>query len=55
MKDKVNSYFATIILLIAGVSAVWIIMHIATKKTTDTAVPGSAATYDQLQQSILNQ
>ncbi|MDP2665033.1 MAG: hypothetical protein Q8P23_00050 [bacterium] len=58
MKDKVNSYFATLILLIAGIGAAWIIYHLATTNTLKNAVTGGAgigteASYNQLQQSIL--
>jgi hypothetical protein len=53
MKDKVNSYFAALILLIAGLGAAWLIYHLATTNTLKNTVNGSEANYSQLQQSIL--
>ncbi|MFA6519838.1 MAG: hypothetical protein WCT41_03405 [Candidatus Paceibacterota bacterium] len=57
MKDKVNSYFATLILLIAGLGAAWLIYRLATTNNLKNAVTGTGvgteASYSQLQQSIL--
>lgn len=57
MKDKVNSYFAALILLIAGLGAAWLIYHLATTNTLKNTVNGTGtgteASYGQLQQSIL--
>lgn len=59
MKDKVNSYFATLILLIAGLGAAWLIYHFATTNTLKNTVNGigtgigTESSYRQLQQSIL--
>lgn len=55
MKDKINSYFAVLIIVIAGTGAVLLIIHIATANTLPTTFGGSEARYVQLQQSILKQ
>jgi hypothetical protein len=55
MKDKVNFYFSMLIMLIAGVLAMWLIVRLATKDSTPPpAVKGSEASYLKLQESILN-
>jgi len=54
MKDKVNFYFSMLIMLIAGVLAMWFIVRLATKDSTPPpAVKGSEASYNDLQNSIL--
>ncbi len=55
MKDRINSYFATLIITIAGASAVWLIVNIAYSDTLSATFDGSEAEYAPLQQSILNQ
>lgn len=54
MKDKVNFYFSMLIMCIAGVLAMWFIVRLATKDSAPPpAVKGSAASYNDLQNSIL--
>lgn len=56
MKDKVNTYFAMLVMFIAGALAMWVIIHAATiATTTPTVVGGSEASYSSLKQSILKQ
>ncbi|MFA5998251.1 MAG: hypothetical protein WC814_02595 [Candidatus Paceibacterota bacterium] len=53
MKNTINSYFAVLIITIAGASAAWLIVHMANSVSLITTFSGSEATYAQLQQSIL--
>ena len=53
MKDKINSYFAVLLITIAGSGAALFIVHIATTDVIATAFRGSEDTYASLQQSIL--
>jgi len=53
MKDKINSYFAVLLITIAGAGATLLIVHIATADVLDITVSGNEAKYIQLQQSIL--
>ena len=55
MKDKVNTYFAVLIIVIAGANAAWVIVRVATTDILTTAVIGSEASYAPLQKSILGQ
>ncbi|MDP2651699.1 MAG: hypothetical protein Q8O94_01015 [bacterium] len=55
MKNTVNSYFATLIIVIAGAAAVWTIIQVANSNTLTTIIIGSEASYAPLQDSILNQ
>lgn len=52
MKDTINSYFATLIITLAGVGAMWIIVHLATAKTPIVKTD-SEASYSALKESIL--
>jgi hypothetical protein len=60
IKDKVNFYFSMLIMLIAGVLAMWAIIYVATKPappqpsgTTTSNVGGTESDFNQLQQSLL--
>lgn len=53
MKDKVNSYFAILLVTIAGGGAAMLIIHAAFNNTFTNASTGTEATYAALQQSIL--
>lgn len=56
MKEKINSYLATLIIVIMGAAAVWVIMRIADANSfTTTTVSGSEKSYEKLKQSILKQ
>lgn len=54
MKDRVNTYFAILLITIAGAAATWVIIRIATLRTT-TVTPDSEASYAPLRESILKQ
>ncbi|MHB1769900.1 MAG: hypothetical protein ACYCPH_02350 [Minisyncoccota bacterium] len=53
MKERINSYFAILLITIAGAGATLIIVHVAQTKTLGNIVNGSEASYAPLQQSIL--
>lgn len=53
MRDKINSYFAILIITIAGALATLLIVHVATNNTLSATVNGSEANYASLQKSIL--
>ena len=55
MKDKINSYFAVLLIVIAGAGATWLIVHVVYANTFSIMVSGSEANYAPLQQSILGQ
>ena len=55
MKDNLNSFFATLLIVVAGAGAAWLIYHLATTNTLSETWSGSEATYAPLQESILNQ
>jgi len=56
MTNKINSYLATLIIVIAGAGAVWLILHLIDLNSfSTTTVVGSEASYSQLKNSILNQ
>lgn len=52
MKEKINSYFAVLIITIAGSAAAMLIIHIAYSNASVLTV-NSETQYAQLQQSIL--
>lgn len=55
MKDKVNFYLSVLIMCVAGVLAMWFIVRLATKDSAPPpVVKGNAASYNDLQDSILN-
>lgn len=54
MKDRINSYFAILIITIAGSAATFLIVHIATTDALAANFGGSEASYASLQQSILD-
>lgn len=53
MKDKINSYFAVLLITIAGAAATLLIMHIANSRTLVTIYGDQAViyTYDESPQS----
>lgn len=55
MKDKINTYFAILLITIAGAGAAWLIVHISDGRITiiDTGSTGSEASYSALKESIL--
>ena len=53
MKEKINAYFAVLLITIAGGSAALLIVHIATSDTIAIKFSGSEANYLLLKQSIL--
>lgn len=53
MKDKINSYFAVLLITIAGAGATLLIVHIAVSDTLTMTISGNEAKYIQLQRSIL--
>ena len=53
MKDKINSYFAILIITIAGAGATTLIVHVAGSQTLIATMQGSGAHYTALQNSIL--
>ena len=53
MKDRINSYFAILLITIAGSGATLIIVHFANTTTLASTISGSEAHYGPLQQSIL--
>ena len=53
MKDRINSYFAILLITIAGAGATLIIVHVANTTRLGKIVNGSEANYAPLQQSIL--
>lgn len=55
MKDKINAYFAVLLITIAGAGAAWLIVRLATTDTLTTKIGGSEAKYAPLQKSILGQ
>lgn len=52
---NINSYFAILLIAIAGAVATRLIIHVATANTLTATVGGNEASYAQLQQSILSQ
>ncbi len=55
MKDRVNTYFAVLIIISTGAWATWLIIHIVYANSFSTTVGGSEANYSRLQQQILKQ
>lgn len=55
MVHKINSYFAVLLITIAGAGATWLIVRVAYANTFEVTMGGSEAGYSLLQQSILNQ
>lgn len=55
VRDKINSYFATLLIVIAGAGAIWVINRMLSSATLTTNFGGSEANYAPLQQSILKQ
>jgi hypothetical protein len=55
MKEKINSYIAVFIIVVAGSLAATFIMKIVEENTFSNAFSGSESKYSSLEQSILNQ
>ena len=53
MTEKINSYFAVLLITIAGACASLLIIRISNSSTLATTFNGSEAHYSSLQQSIL--
>lgn len=53
MKESVISYLITFGVLIMGIGAAWLIIHIANADTATTII-GNEGGYGQLKQSLLN-
>jgi len=53
MKNTINSYFAVLIVTIAGAGAALLIIHVAYSNTFAAALGGNETNYASLQQSIL--
>lgn len=55
MKDRINSYFAVLLITVAGAGATLLITHIANTDTDKLSqiVIGNEKNYDALQHSIL--
>lgn len=51
MKDTINTYFAMLIVVIAGAGAAWFIIRLATSDTP--LIKDSQASYSTLKESIL--
>jgi len=50
MKDRINSYFAILLVTIAGAGATMIIVHVAYSNTFVVTFGAGQAAYSQLQQ-----
>lgn len=55
MKDRVNFYFAMLLITIAAASAAGIIVHVVTANNFTITVGGNEAKYAPLRDSILKQ
>ncbi len=53
MKDRVNFYFAMLIVAVASASATLVIVHVANSNNFDTTIGGSEREYTSLKESIL--
>ncbi len=53
MKERINTYFAILLVTIAGAGATALIVHVAFSNADAFAANNSEAQYLQLQQSIL--
>ena len=53
MKDKINAYFAILLITIVGSGAALLIVHIRTHDLIASTFVGSEANYAALRQSIL--
>ncbi len=53
MKDRINSYFAILLITIAGAGASLIIVHVANTTAFGSTVSGSERSYAPLQRSLL--
>jgi hypothetical protein len=54
MKNTINTYFAVLLVTIAGAGAAILIVHIATSNPTTVNTGNNEASYAPLQNSILN-
>ncbi len=53
MKEKINSYIAILLIVVAATGATMIIVHVVTASTFTFIVGNSESDYAPLQQSIL--
>jgi hypothetical protein len=53
MKEKINFYFAILVITVFGAGATLLIVRVATANTAPVVVKGSEASYTSLQTSIL--
>ncbi len=53
MKNRINTYFAVLLITIAGASAAWLIVHISIAKTPVVDTGYNEASYSELKESIL--
>ncbi len=53
MKAKINSYFAVLIVTIAGAGATMLIVHVATANAFGVMINDRTAGYAEFQQSLL--
>lgn len=54
MKDRINTYFAVLLITLAGAGAAWFIVRIADRKAP-VIRPDTEASYAPLKESILKQ
>lgn len=55
MKDRVNTYFAVLLITIAGAGAALLIIHISVAKTPNVETGYNEASYSKLKESIFSQ
>ncbi len=53
LKEKINSYFAVLLITIAGAGATLLIVHVANADTSAIAIGANEVQYASLQHSIL--
>ena len=53
MKNTVNTYFAVLLITIAGAGAAWLIVHAATVNPFSVKTGTNEASYEPLKNSIL--
>lgn len=55
MKDRINTYFAILLITLAGAGATMLIVHVALANAYSSTFTDSEAVYASLQQSVVNQ
>ena len=53
MKDRINTYFAVLLITIVGAGAAWLIVHVSVAKTPVVKTGYNEASYSELKESIL--